>query len=90
MQKTVCWRNQRSLRVRIKEHLADIKHSRDTPIANHFNARNHAHIALEVIIMDLIKGEIDETTTKTWRRSRESYWIHQLRSLKPLGINDHV
>lgn len=80
----------RTIRVRLKEHLADIKHSRDSPMANHFNARDHAHFTMGVTVIDLIKGETDNPSTTSWRRSRESYWIHQLRSLKPLGINDHV
>ncbi|WP_419620888.1 GIY-YIG nuclease family protein, partial [Thiolapillus sp.] len=32
----------RTLDTRFKEHLADIKHHRDKPVANHFNQAGHS------------------------------------------------
>ncbi len=42
----------------MKEHLADIRHSRDTPMANHFKARNHVRVDIEVVILDLIDDQM--------------------------------
>ncbi len=80
----------RTLNVRLKEHLADIKYARDTPVAYHFNSTGHNlhHVGIQVI--DLLSGDVNKFTTTTLRREKETYWIYQLRTLKPLGINDHT
>ena len=33
----------RTLLIRTKEYLADIRHNRDTPVAKHFNTEGHSH-----------------------------------------------
>ncbi|VDI35696.1 Hypothetical predicted protein [Mytilus galloprovincialis] len=46
---------ERSLNERIKEHLADIRHDRDTAVAEHFNQEDHCKgtITVQVLATDL-------------------------------------
>jgi hypothetical protein len=77
----------RAFWVRYKEHLADIRHSRDSPVARHFNLPNHHSNHVKPQIIEFLTGdpENDESTIK--RRERELHWIHQLRTFNPSGIN---
>ena len=79
----------RTLLIRTKEHLADIKH-RDTPVAKHFNTEGHSHNHLITLIIEYLNLDLNIDNTTRIRRSRESFWIHQLRTLKPMGLNDHA
>ena len=74
----------------MKEHLADIKHARDTPVAKHFNQTDHINARFASLIIEAINPDVENPTTTSLRRSQETYWIHQLRTLKPLGLNDHA
>ena len=80
----------RTLLIRTKEHLADIKHNRDTPVAKHFNTVGHFHNHLITLIIEYLNLDLNIDNTTRIRRSRESFWIYQLRTLKPLGLNDHA
>ena len=80
----------RTLLIRTKEHLADIKHNRDTPVAKHFNTEGHSHNHLNTLIIEYFNLDLNIDNTTRIRRSRESFWIYQLRTLKPLGLNDHA
>ena len=74
----------------MEEHLADIRHNRDKLVAKHFNLPGNTTQNLTSFIIESVNTDPDlEQATRT-RRNRESYWIHQLRTLKPLGINDHA
>ena len=75
----------RSLNVRIKEHLADIKHNRDKPVSNHMNLHKSKAITYQITqIFDLDPADPRGTTL---RKKKELYWIHQLRTPAPRGIN---
>ncbi len=79
----------RSFRTRFKEHLADTKHQRETPVAIHFNKEGHSLRDILPKILEKIPSEPDTEHSRKSRRTRESYWIHSLRCLNPLGINIH-
>ncbi len=77
----------RSFRTRIKEHKADVRHGRDTPVARHFGTPNHSHECLKAEVIEVLTADPDEGTTTVTRRKREYYWIHQLKTLYPFGMN---
>ena len=79
----------RNFLTRFKEHLADIRHNRDTPVAKHFNLNSHKTAATQAqpipTILSRIAGHPDRTTDV--RKNKEKMWIHTLRSTAPHGIN---
>ena len=79
----------RNFLTRFKEHLADIRHNRDTPVAKHFNLNSHKTAATPAqpipTILSRIAGHPDRTTDV--RKNKEKMWIHTLRSTAPHGIN---
>ena len=79
----------RNFLTRFKEHLADIRHNRDTPVANYFNLNSHKTAATQAqpipTILSQIAGHPDRTTDI--RKNKEKMWIHTLRSTAPHGIN---
>ena len=74
----------------MKDHLADIKYARDTPVAKYFNQTDHANARFGSFIIEAINPDVENPTTTSLTRSQETHWIHQLRTLKPLGLNDHA
>jgi hypothetical protein len=77
----------RQFKIRIGEHLADIKHKRDTPIATHFNTVSHTVKSLKCEIIEALKGDPESDSSNLLRDRREQFWIHQLQSKYPNGIN---
>ena len=77
----------RQLKVRISEHLADIRYKRDTPVAHHFNKAHHNHSVLRCEILEVIKGDPESNKSKSDRDLKEQFWIHQLQTKHPNGIN---
>ena len=80
----------RTFRTRLKEHLADTKHQRDTPVANHFNQKDHSarHIAAKVL--EVIPKDPTSSHGTSTRKKHEKSWILKLQSLTPSGINIYV
>ena len=78
----------RNFLTRFKEHLADIRHNRDTPISKHFNLNSHKMAAtpaqLIPTILSRIVGHPDRTMDV--RKNKEKMWIHTLRSTAPHSI----
>ena len=71
---------------RFKEHLADIKHKRDTPVSLHFNKPDHINLAKPLPkILNFFTGSPDNTTEI--RKNKEKQWIHLLKTITPWGIN---
>ena len=74
---------------RFKEHLADIRHNRNTPVAKHYNLSSHKNNTTPVFplptILSRIAGHPDRTTDI--RKNKEKMWIYTLRSIAPQGIN---
>lgn len=77
----------RTLRTRIKEHLVDIKHQRDTPVASHFNQRKHKLSHVTTKVLEIFPFETNSDTGTDIRKRNEKSWIYRLRCLHPHGIN---
>ena len=73
------------LNLRMNGHRDDWKHSRfeRSPVAEHFGATEHDFLKhASVCCIDHSPEWTDST-----RKSRESYWIRRLNTLRPHGIN---
>ena len=72
-----------------KEHLSDIRHNRDTPVAKHYTLNSHKNNTTPVFplptILSRIAGQPDRTTDG--RKNKEKMWIYTLLSIAPQGIN---
>ena len=77
----------RQFRIRIGEHLADIKHKRDSPVSLHFNQPEHNVQAVKCEIIETLKGDPETDSSQALRDRREQFWIHQLQSKHPNRIN---
>ena len=72
------------LHIRMNGHRSDIRTNKtEKPLAAHFCQPDHSIDDLEVRGIEKIR---DHGSTQ-WRKHRESYWIFQLRTLTPNGIN---
>ena len=72
-----------TLNTRFTEHLADIRHNRDKPIARHFNSSNHS--IQDVRVLAIWKMFVTNTNT---RKDMESHLISKLGTKTPLGLNE--
>ena len=77
----------RQFKIRIGEHLADIRHSRDSPVSLHFNKDLHNVNSLRCEIIKTLKGDSETDKSKSLRDRREQFWIHQLQTKHPNGMN---
>ena len=75
----------RTLNVRIKEHLADIKHVRDKPVSNHMEGQKCKAIMYQII--HIIDKDPNDPKWTVLIKQNELYWIHQLRTPTPRGLN---
>ena len=73
----------RTLDTRFKEHLADIKHRRGKPVANHFNQTDHTIHNIRVKGLWLLF-----TDSVNDRKDMASRLIDKLGSRKPGGMNE--
>lgn len=73
----------RTLNTRFKEHLADIRHRRDKPVANHFNTADHSIYHVRVKGLWLMFSDNSQD-----RKDMESHLIDRLGSRKPDGMNE--
>ena len=72
---------ERTLTLRFREHHADIRYNRPTPVGKHFNSTNHS-------VNDVrIKAIWQMFTSTTDRQEVESQFIHLLGSTQPHGLN---
>lgn len=71
------------------EHIGDIEHARDTPVALHMRrAHPDNPFNIQFSVIESIKkngrgGDIDRLL-----QQKESTWIYRLKSLSPQGLND--
>jgi hypothetical protein len=77
----------RQFKIRIGEHLADIKHKRDSPVSLHFNKDLHTVNSVKCEIIEALKRDPESEASKSLRDRREQFWIHQLQTKYPNGIN---
>ena len=76
----------RNFITRWKEHLADVRHNRETPVARHFNKLTTPECkTFTASLLSVIQGTPDNTMDI--RRNRERWWINRLKCYVPLGIN---
>ncbi|PJE77901.1 hypothetical protein CI610_03169 [invertebrate metagenome] len=72
------------LNIRINNHRCSIKQNRpDFPVARHFNLPSHSWKDMQVVAIDHCP-----TWNETKRRSRERYWITNLQTCYPRGMNE--
>ena len=72
----------RALYKRFGEHRFDIRYNKMTSVAEHFNRYGHSMEDLTIMI-------IDQEHHVEILRKRERYWIYELRTKAPYGINRH-
>ena len=72
-----------ALHIRMNGYRNDIAHRRiEKPVAAHFNSTGHSIGDLRILVIEAMRSQ-DESL----RKKRESFWINQLRSLYPGGMN---
>ena len=76
-----------SLRSRINQHKSDIHRAAQTPVADHFNARNHGLTDMRVTILESGPFSTNDDLETTYRRNKESLWIQTLKTTEPRGLN---
>jgi hypothetical protein len=76
------------------EHMRSIeKHGtgvQPTPVSEHFNCVCKRPHKLQFQILETIVGDPSLDATTKLRRKRETWWILNLRTLEPMGLNVHV
>ena len=55
----------------------------DKPVAAHFNQPNHSHEDLRVMGIE----KIEDHNSRKRRKLREQYWVFELSTLTPEGLN---
>ena len=71
------------LHIRMNGHRSDIRTGKlEKPVAAHFSQPGHSAGDLQVCGIEKIHRD-----SATWRKQRESYWIFELRTLIPNGLN---
>lgn len=79
----------REFRRRILEHIGDIEHQRETPLASHMRIHHSSNPlalkfwALEIVSLGERKGNLDRLLLQ-----KEAGWIYRLKTTQPHGIND--
>ena len=80
----------REFKFRMAEHERDTRVKRETPVSIHFNESGHSfeNMIFQILQIQIILSTGPEDNRSTTRRQIcERYWIYQLHSLKPLGLN---
>ena len=76
-----------TLRSRMNQHKSDIRRAAQTPVADHFNARNHDLADMRVTILESGPFSTNDDLETTYRRNKESLWIQTLKTTEPRGLN---
>ena len=72
-----------ALHLRMNGHRSDYNRKLpDKPVAVHFNSVGHTFNDLSILVIEQMWRD-----DSAHRKTRESYWIHTLRSLTPHGLN---
>ena len=78
----------RRLMDRLREHFYYInKSDRLQPLGRHFARADHGVLNLKVQILEHINTPPKLKKTETFRLKREFFWIHQLCTMEPFGLN---
>ena len=70
------------LKIRMANHRYSIRKGLDLPVAKHFNRPKHTLNDMKVMPIEKIKND-----DKNKRKQREAFWIYELRTLSPEGVN---
>ncbi len=86
--------------MRFQKHLKDVEHCSNwtmappsaiaqtrTNVGLHFSQMGHSIQDMQINVFKFIRLDPNSATTKPWRETREKFWMHKLKSLKPFGIN---
>ena len=75
--------NGEPLHLKLNSHRSDYyRRLPDKPVGRHFNEPGHMFGDLTIMVIKQMG-----TASAARRKSRESFWIHILRSLTPHGLN---
>lgn len=81
----------REFRRRVGEHLGDIRHERDTPLARHLWAcQNGSSTDLKIMVIDHVRSTVRRSNFQKLLLQRETSWIHTLRTMTPNGLNEQL
>lgn len=79
----------RELRRRILEHVGDINHSRDTPIAKHMRSTHeNAPLAITFWVLEVVRPNERRGNLDRLLLQKETAWIYRLKTVSPRGLND--
>lgn len=76
-----------SLGARFSRHKTSIRLNYDKPVANHFNQPNHNLEDCYIIPIEQLQVRFDKKANTAALRKREDFWIEQLNTVEPNGIN---
>ena len=79
-----CGETSTTLKQRFANHRSSIAHAYDLPLAKHFNQQGHSVDNIKIIPIEKIK---DDRNSEVKRKEREGFWIYELETLAPKGIN---
>ncbi len=99
-QKQYVGETHRTLKERFYEHFYDCKHlsnplnappsmqgKKSSGILKHFSVKPHCVNDVKIQPLEHIRKAPHVASTKKYRKTRELYWIYQLRTLEPMGLN---
>ena len=73
---------ERTLEERAKEHLADVRLKRTSPVGQHFNQDGHTIDSMKIGILERLFTE-----SRPLRLIKERDWITRLGTVLPAGLN---
>ena len=82
MPKVYVGETSRTVKERLKEHDADVRHGRNKPVADHFGSSGHTAENMGVNVLEVIRD-----SSKYYRQVRELEWIELLETEVPNGVN---
>ena len=77
----------REFKFRMAEHIWDTRVKRETPVSIHLNEVDHLFENMIFQIIQILPTDPEDDRSTTRRSICERYWIYQLHSLKPFGLN---
>ena len=80
------------LRKRMNNHRASIRNLQPQPIYKHFNSDGHSleDLTMQPIERVELSDDDDEVSLHSKRLHREDFWMRELKTIQPYGLNDNV
>ena len=79
-----------ALRERMNGHRGSIFGKKNTFLAQHFKEELHGYDNMSVQIIEKLDGSSDGKENKAARLKREKYWMKELCTISPFGLNDKI